>query len=100
MIHVVGPIWHGGTHREAELLASCDRRALEIAAANDLARIALPAISCGACGYPLAHATAIAVGEVAASTGIDGTIREVIFACFGPEALACYRSELAKRGFA
>ncbi len=100
VIHVVGPVWRGGTHREPELLASCYRRALAIAADNRLPRIAFPAISCGAYGYPLEQATAIAVGEVAAFTGVDETIREVIFACFGPEALACYRRELATHGFA
>ncbi len=100
VIHAVGPVWRGGTHAEPELLASCYRRALEIAAAHDLPRLAFPAISCGAYGYPLAQAAAIAVGEVIAFTRVDDTIREVIFACFGPDALACYRSELAAHGIA
>jgi O-acetyl-ADP-ribose deacetylase (regulator of RNase III) len=98
VIHVVGPVWRGGTHREPELLASCYRRALEIAAANDVARIAFPSISCGAYGYPLAQATKVAVGEVAAFTRTIETIDEVIFACFGNEALDCYRRELAAHG--
>jgi O-acetyl-ADP-ribose deacetylase (regulator of RNase III) len=100
VIHVVGPVWHGGMHGEPELLASCYRRALAIATAHHLPRLAFPAISCGAYGYPLAQATAIAVGEVIAFTRVDDTIREVIFACFGPEALACYRRELAAYGVA
>ena len=100
VIHAVGPVWHGGTRGEPELLASCYRRALAIAAAHGLERIAFPAISCGAYGFPLAAATAIAVGEVADFTSADDRIREVVFACFGPEALACYRRELASRGFA
>jgi O-acetyl-ADP-ribose deacetylase (regulator of RNase III) len=99
VIHVVGPVWHGGTHREPELLASCYRRALEIAAAHDMARIAFPSISCGAYGYPLAHATAVAVGEVAAFTRTDDTIRDVIFGCFGNEALDGYQRELAAHGY-
>ena len=98
VIHAVGPVWRGGTQREPERLASCYRRALEIAAAHDVARIAFPAISCGAYGYPLAQATAVAVGEVAAFTRTDDTIDEVIFACFGNEALDCCRRELAAHG--
>ncbi len=100
VIHAVGPVWHGGRHGEPELLASCYRCALAIAAARGFERIAFPAISCGAYGYPPAAAAAIAVGEVAAFTSADDRIREVVFACFGPEVLACYRRELAARGFA
>ncbi len=99
IIHAVGPVWHGGMRGEAELLASCYRRALAIAAANELARIAFPAISCGAYGYPLAQATAIAVREVGAFARADDTIADVVFACFGPDALACYERELAAHGY-
>ncbi len=98
VIHVVGPVWRGGTQREPELLASCYRRALEIAAARGVARIAFPSISCGAYGYPLAQATTVAVGEVVAFTRTNDTIDEVIFACFGNEALDCYRRLLAAHG--
>jgi O-acetyl-ADP-ribose deacetylase (regulator of RNase III) len=99
VIHAVGPVWHGGRRGEPELLASCYRNALQVAAERGLARIAFPAISCGAYGYPLEQATAIAVREVGAFTRDNDTIEEVIFACFGQEALDAYRRELAAQGY-
>jgi O-acetyl-ADP-ribose deacetylase len=72
VIHTVGPIYghHGGS--EAELLASCYRNSLRLAAARDLASIAFPSISTGAYGYPRAEAAAVASRAVAES--LDGGI--------------------------
>ncbi len=97
VIHAVGPVWRGGQFGEAALLASCYRNALALAAAHGCTSIAFPAISCGAFGYPLAAATAIAVDEVAAFAGTDATLTEAIFACFGTDVLAVYERELAAR---
>ena len=98
VIHAVGPVWRGGSRGEAELLASCYRRALALASANGCASIAFPAISCGVYGYPIAVATAIAVHEVRAFAARDATVKTVIFACFGAEVLAAYERELASAG--
>src|SRR2546423_4536181 len=65
VIHAVGPVWHGGGANEDELLASCYRTALDLAAANDLTSIAFPAISTGIYGFPADRAARIAVGAVA-----------------------------------
>src|SRR5579862_3726141 len=56
VIHAVGPVWRGGAHGEAETLASAYRRAIELAAQSGCARVALPAISTGIYGYPIAEA--------------------------------------------
>jgi O-acetyl-ADP-ribose deacetylase (regulator of RNase III) len=66
VIHAVGPVWQGGMHGEAELLASCYRRSLALALDADVASIAFPAISCGVYGYPLEPAVEIAVREIVA----------------------------------
>src|ERR1019366_5761131 len=65
VIHTAGPVWHGGTDGEPALLASCYRRSLELALANDVRTIAFPAISCGVSGYPIDAAAEIAAGETA-----------------------------------
>ena len=64
VIHAVGPVWRGGDSGEAELLASCHRRALEVAGELGARSIAFPAISCGIYGYPPELAAAVAVGAV------------------------------------
>lgn len=64
VIHTVGPVWHGGDHGEAELLASCYRRSLQVAAEHGIRRIAFPSISTGVYHYPVREAAKIAVGTV------------------------------------
>jgi O-acetyl-ADP-ribose deacetylase (regulator of RNase III) len=64
LIHTVGPVWHGGAANERELLASCYRQSLELAAASGITSIAFPAISCGVYGFPADQAATIAVETV------------------------------------
>ncbi len=64
VIHTVGPVWRGGDEDEAELLASCHRRALELAAELGCSSVAFPAISTGIYGYPIELAAPIAVAAV------------------------------------
>ena len=64
VIHTVGPVWRGGQSGEDELLASCYRASLELAERHSIRSIAFPAISCGAYGYPLERAAAIAAQSV------------------------------------
>jgi O-acetyl-ADP-ribose deacetylase (regulator of RNase III) len=95
VIHVVGPVWHGGVRREADLLASCYRRALEVAVEHGLQSIAFPAISTGAFGYPIDLATALAVMTVRDFVSRDSSIDQVIFCCYSESDLATYRNVLA-----
>jgi O-acetyl-ADP-ribose deacetylase (regulator of RNase III) len=95
VIHTVGPVWRGGRAGEAELLAACYRRSLELAAAHALTSIAFPAISCGAYGYPLELAVPVAVDAVRRFAGIDAFER-VVFACASRSVHAVYEAVLAK----
>ena len=61
VIHTVGPIWQGGDANEAELLASCHRRSLEVAAELGCRTVAFPAISTGIFGYPVELAAEVAL---------------------------------------
>jgi O-acetyl-ADP-ribose deacetylase (regulator of RNase III) len=93
VIHAVGPVWHGGTHGEPDLLASCYRRALELAAAHRLQSIAFPSISTGVYGYPIEQAAPLAVSTVRAH--LERTsIREVTFCCFSASDLSVYERAL------
>ena len=96
VIHTVGPVWHGGGQGEAELLASCYRHSLEVAAQAGLASIAFPAISTGVYGYPAEPAARIAVAAVRATVPFFPGIREVIFCCHGAGALAIYQALLGE----
>jgi O-acetyl-ADP-ribose deacetylase (regulator of RNase III) len=96
VIHTVGPVWRGGTKREPELLASCYRRSLELAATRGIASLAFPGISTGIYGYPVELAAAIAVATVRSTLPSSGTIEEVVFCCFSTADLAVYERALVE----
>jgi O-acetyl-ADP-ribose deacetylase (regulator of RNase III) len=96
VIHTVGPVWRGGKNGEPELLASCYRNALTIAAMQELKSIAFPSISTGVYGYSIELAARIAVDTICDVVQKPSKIEEVIFCCFSPGDLAVYKSLLPK----
>jgi O-acetyl-ADP-ribose deacetylase (regulator of RNase III) len=99
VIHAVGPVWHGGNEREDELLASCYRTALDLAAQNGLTSIAFPAISTGVYAFPADMAARIAVGTVVAEVAANARgIAHVVFCCFSQDSAAHHRDAFEALG--
>ena len=82
VIHTPGPIWKGGGHGEAELLASCYRSSLTLAVEHGCRTVAFPAIA------------AIAVNTVRDFAAQDNTLETVTFVCFLPEVKAAFDQAL------
>ncbi len=95
VIHAVGPVWKGGDDGEAELLGSCYRRSIALAAEHGCARVAFPAISAGVYGYPLAAAAAVAIGATRAALQIHPSVAEARFWLFGDDAYVAFENALA-----
>jgi O-acetyl-ADP-ribose deacetylase (regulator of RNase III) len=98
VIHAVGPVWHGGNAREDELLASCYRRALELAQANTLPSLAYPAISTGVYSFPADRAAGIAVATVVDSLSTAPDVANVIFCCFSADSARLHEAALVAFG--
>ncbi len=95
VIHAVGPVWHGGGSGEADLLAACYRRSLEIMQENALATIAFPALSTGIFGYPADDAAEIAVTTVAETLPHTPGLTQVTFCCFDAASAGRHHRALA-----
>ena len=101
VIHAVGPVWHGGNRGEPELLASCYRTALQLAAKQKLTSLALPAISTGVYRFPADRAAQIAVGTVVSELSADARgIEHVVFCCFSDESAKHHMDAFAGLGLA
>ena len=101
VIHTVGPVWNGGSSNEEELLASCYRRSLALAAHYQLASLAFPAISTGVYRFPPDRAARIAVGTVASEmAGSTSALRRVIFCCFSDGSAQHHRAAFGDLGLA
>lgn len=90
VIHTVGPVWHGGTEGEPQLLASCYRNCILLAGTHMLRSIAFPAISTGVFGYPPPLAAVVAVEATRAALPQAGSVESVIFACFDARTADLY----------
>jgi O-acetyl-ADP-ribose deacetylase (regulator of RNase III) len=99
VIHAVGPVWHGGQKGEPDLLASCYRIGLDLAAGHGLQSIAFPAISTGAYRFPADLAAQIAVGSVVSELSADPRgIDRVVFCCFSKGSAGHHVNAFAELG--
>jgi O-acetyl-ADP-ribose deacetylase len=96
VIHTVGPVWGDEDGNEDDLLASCYRNSLQLAAEHGLKSIAFPSISTGAFGFPMDRAARIAIREVQAFLGANPGVEKVLLVCFGQEALRIHQEALAE----
>ena len=95
VIHTVGPVY-SGSPRDAELLASCYRNSLQLAAERAFGSIAFPAISCGVYGYPVREASLVAMEATRDFLAQSPTPRKVIFALFSPADFSACEEALAR----
>ena len=95
VIHTVGPVWRGGAHGEDELLASCHRRSLEVAAELGARTVAFPAISTGAYGFPVERAAPIAVETAIRELERQPELDRVTFVLFSERHRETFASALA-----
>jgi O-acetyl-ADP-ribose deacetylase len=93
VIHTVGPIWHGGDHGEAALLANCYRASIALAVEHDLNSIGFPAISCGVYGYPPDQAAKVAITTLREALSTHSTL-EVQLCCFDDRMTAIWQRAL------
>ena len=94
VIHTPGPVWHGGTHREDELLASCYRSCLELADENGCKTVDFPSISTGVYAFPVERAAGIAIRTIGAFLADHPAIERVRMVCFDSRTRAAYETAL------
>jgi O-acetyl-ADP-ribose deacetylase (regulator of RNase III) len=94
VIHAVGPVWHGGGQGEDAALASCYRRAMQLAAEQDLRSVAFSAISTGVYGFPAERAATIAISAVIEASAMTSRLETVVFCCFSGSSAQWHRQAL------
>ena len=97
VIHTPGPIWHGGSRGEAELLASCYRSCLTLASENDCKTVDFPSISTGVYHFPLDKAAHIAINTISDYLKAHDDIERVRMVCFDSRTLAQYEKALTEK---
>ncbi len=95
VIHTVGPVY-SGKPRDSQLLSSCYRNSLQLAADHNAVSIAFPAVSCGVYGYPIEKACIIAVETVAEFLKKNQSVRKVVFVLFSSGDYRVYKEYFEK----
>jgi O-acetyl-ADP-ribose deacetylase (regulator of RNase III) len=95
VLHAVGPVWRGGGEREAELLASCHRRAIEVADRLGCKSVAFPAISTGVYGYPVELAAPVAIAATREALAAHPAVELARFVFRDDRTLAAYHAPLS-----
>ena len=95
VLHTPGPVWHGGGHDEAELLASCYLSSLCLASEYGCKSVAFPSISTGVYRFPLEKAAPIAVGTIAVYLDTHPEIECVRMVCFDARTKEAYDAALS-----
>jgi O-acetyl-ADP-ribose deacetylase (regulator of RNase III) len=90
VIHTVGPIWHGGSRDEAQVLGHAYQNSLRLAASKGLKTVAFPSISTGAYGYPVDEASHIALRTTREVLEKETELKEVVFVLFSEADLKTY----------
>ncbi len=96
VIHTVGPVWRGGSHREDDRLANCHRNSLVLAAKHAIKSLAFPSISTGAYGFPIERAANIALRTTLDFLRASDLPCNVLFVCFSSAASEVYSSHLRR----
>ncbi|MDH4139104.1 MAG: O-acetyl-ADP-ribose deacetylase [Coriobacteriia bacterium] len=94
VVHAVGPVWHGGSSREPDLLANAYRSSIEIADGQGLCSIAFPSISTGIFGYPVSLAAPVALEAARGALAAAQNVREVRFVLFDQATHDAYEAAL------
>ena len=98
VIHTPGPVYRGGNCGEEQILASCYRNSLKLAACYERNTVAFPSISTGIYGYPVSLAAKTAVREILTFLHTQSTVREVVMVCFDEETKKAYEEAYQEIG--
>ena len=91
IIHTPGPVWQGGQHNEAALLASSYRNSLQVAVDHGCQTVAFPSISTGVYAYPVAQAAQVAIATIKTALAQWPQLREVRLVCFDEQTYHAYQ---------
>ena len=95
VIHTPGPVWHGGSKNEPQLLASCYRSCLTLAVENGCRTVDFPSISTGVYHFPLEKASVIAINTIADFLKAHPEIEQVRMVCFDEKTKVHYDRAIA-----